>query len=92
MLSRDGGRGGAARVARTLQRGERGGGPLTPTPYPLTLAPNPYPLPLPPNQVSEEAVLGAMRCLGVPDEAQASAVDARQELDLKVGEGEGWGY
>jgi len=42
--------------------------------------------------VSEEAVLGAMRCLGVPDEAQASAVDARQELDLKVGEGEGWGY
>ena len=25
-----------------------------------------------------------MRDLGVPDEAQASAVDARQELDLKV--------
>ena len=25
-----------------------------------------------------------MRALGVPDEAQASAVDARQELDLKV--------
>ena len=35
--------------------------------------------------VSEEAVLGAMRALGVPDEAQASAVDARQELDLKAG-------
>ena len=32
VLSRDGGRGGAARVARTLQRGERGGGPLTPNP------------------------------------------------------------
>jgi hypothetical protein len=28
-----------------------------------------------------------MRCLGVPDEAQASAVDARQELDLKVSVG-----
>ena len=35
-------------------------------------------------EFAEEAVLGAMRALGVPDEAQASAVDARQELDLKV--------
>jgi DNA topoisomerase-3 len=35
--------------------------------------------------VSEAAMQGAMRELGTPDEQQASAVDARQELDLKVG-------
>tara|TARA_B110001452_G_scaffold252101_2_gene241717 strand:- start:424 stop:996 length:573 start_codon:yes stop_codon:yes gene_type:complete len=35
--------------------------------------------------VSEASIREAMRSLGEPDERQASAVDARQELDLKVG-------
>ena len=35
--------------------------------------------------VSADSIAAAMATLGVPNEDEASAVDARQELDLKIG-------
>jgi DNA topoisomerase-3 len=35
--------------------------------------------------VNREDIVKAMSCLGVPNKAESDAVDARQELDLKVG-------